>query len=159
MLRIRRYIAEDRQAVWDLHVEALRALGAYAGDGPWNNDLRRIEEAYLVGGEFLVGILDEHIVAMGAIRRTSAERAEVKRMRVHPGQQRRGFGREILLARARRARELGYRVLHLDTTTLQTAAQKFYEAHGYKRVGEGKFGKFNLILYEKNLTEATPGSA
>ncbi len=55
---------------------------------------------------------------MGALRRTTNEWAEIKRMRVHPDFQRRGFGQMILEALEARAVALGYAALHLDTTTL-----------------------------------------
>lgn len=152
MLHIRRYRDSDHDAVWALHNLALLEVGAHAGSGPWDDDLQHIESVYLEdGGEFLVGTCDGNIVAMGALKRTSPERAEIKRMRVHPDYQRRGFGQAILTRLESRARKLGYRVLHLDTTTLQHAAQKLYIKNGYKEVGRGAYGKFEIILYEKQL--------
>jgi hypothetical protein len=63
----------------------LQQVGAYAGDGPWDNDLRDIEHIYLKNrGVFLVGVYEGRVVAMGALRKSSDERAEIKRMRVHP---------------------------------------------------------------------------
>src|SRR4051794_18882364 len=120
MLQIRRYQSGDHDQVWNLHNIALWQVGAHAGNGPWDNDLHDIEEVYLNnGGEFLVGVLDGQIVAMGAIRRITPDKAEVKRMRVHPDHQRRGFGRQILTALEDRARELGYHTLTLDTALIQ----------------------------------------
>lgn len=114
--------------------------------------MHHIEAAYLEdGGEFLVGTLDGRIVAMGALRKTSADRAEVKRMRVHPDFQRRGFGQTILDALETKAREMGYKTLHLDTSTLQTAAQQFYAKNGYAETGREKHGRFTLIFYKKRL--------
>ena len=56
MLQIRRYGPEDHDAIWNLHNVALWQVGAHAGNGPWDDDLHNIEEAYLnKGGEFLVG--------------------------------------------------------------------------------------------------------
>lgn len=68
---------------------------------------------------------------MGAVRRTSADKAEIKRLRVHPDMQRRGFGQQILSELEIRAAGLGYRVLHLDTTTNQVAAQALFAKNGY----------------------------
>jgi len=45
MLEIRRYQAGDYDEVWDLHILGLQRVGAYLGDGPWDNDLRHIEDA------------------------------------------------------------------------------------------------------------------
>jgi hypothetical protein len=75
-LRIRRYEPEGREALWRLHNEALDEVGAHLGNGPWDDDLHGIEAAYLeAGGEFLVGVLDGRVVAMGALRRVSPEEA------------------------------------------------------------------------------------
>src|SRR5487761_287554 len=81
-LVLRRYRAEDNDAVRELHRVALQAVGALGGPGPWDDDLSRIAEVYLDGrGEFLVGLLQGRIVAMGALRWHEQQTAEVKRMR------------------------------------------------------------------------------
>jgi GNAT superfamily N-acetyltransferase len=151
MLRIRRYKAEDREEVQALHKLALEQVGVYIGSGRWDSDLDDIEGVYLKGGEFLVGECEGRIVAMGAFRRTSPERAELKRMRVHPDFQKRGFGQKILDALEKKARELGYTTLHLDTAVKQVAAQKLYAKNGYRETGRTVLGGFDAILYEKRL--------
>jgi len=151
---IRRYRPEDHDQVWALHNLALQRVNAHPGNGAWDDDLHHIERVYLGdGGEFLVGTLDGRIVAMGALERIDDRRARVRRMRVHPDVQRRGLGTAILCLLEERARALGYATLVLDTTTCQSAAQAFYEQHGYARVGEDQYGEFALILYEKTLDE------
>ena len=153
MLTIRRYRAADHDQVWDLHNLALNDVGAHAGSGEWDDDLHRVEEAYLnAGGEFLVGILDGRIVAMGALKRTSPTRAKVTRMRVHPDCQRRGFGAAILRALESRAAELGCKTLHLETTFQQTAARGLYARFGYKETGRTVVAGFDVILFEKSLS-------
>lgn len=151
-LRIRRYEPRDGEAVRELHRAALRETGADAGPGPWDDDLLDVEGAYILsGGEFLVGESGGRIVAIGALRRTSAERAEVKRMRVAPSLQGRGFGSMMLTALERRARELGCRELHLDTTSAQEAAMRLYEQRGYREVRRGEWRGLEMIYYEKRL--------
>ena len=151
-LRIRRYQDSDQDAVWALHHQALHDVGAHAGAGPWDDDLRAIASVYLEQrGDFVVGLLEGQLVAMGALRRTSAQRAEIKRMRVAPPFQGRGFGRLILEHLEQRARELGYTKLHLDTTTGQLAAQALYRAHGYRETARERRGQFELIFFEKCL--------
>jgi len=102
-LNIRRYQLSDHAAVCVLHKAALVAAGAYstsAGDP----DLNQIEAVYLNnGGVFLVGTLQNRIIAMGALRRTTPDRAEIRRMRVHPDFQRHGFGQAIFTALEKRA--------------------------------------------------------
>jgi GNAT superfamily N-acetyltransferase len=153
-------VAADHDAVWTLHNLALRAVNAHGGNGPWDDDLHRIEAHYQHNrGAFLVGVIAGRIVAMGALRPMAQAGtspaltavAEIKRMRVHPAWQRRGYGSAILAALEARARELGYERLCLDTTTRQPAAQRFYEHHGYCCTGTSHWGEFELLLYAKEL--------
>jgi len=152
MLHIRQYLPQDRDQVWELHNLALSLAGAHAGN-EWYDDLHDIERFYLNNrGEFLVGLLDDRVVAMGALKLITREKAEVKRMRVHPDHQRKGYGRQILAALEERARELGYRTLVLDTAVIQTAAQQLYLNDGFRETGRAVFAGFDVILFEKELT-------
>jgi ribosomal protein S18 acetylase RimI-like enzyme len=152
MLEIRQYLAADNNAVRKLHHLALHSIGIFLGDGKWDDDLSDIENHYLNNkGEFLVGILDNKIVCMGAFRKKSDTTAEIKRMRVNPDYHRRGFGQAILNQLEVRAIELGYEELCLDTTTTQIPAQRLYEKNGYTEVGRENIMGFELILYRKKL--------
>lgn len=154
-LQIRRFRASDREAVWHLHNVALTTVGAHAGNGAWDDDLHAIETVYLAdGGEFLVGTLGGKLVAMGALRRDSADTAELKRMRVLPPYQRRGFGRAILEALEARAVALGYRQLWLDTTTEQTAALGLYAQAGYVETERRHDGQFEIVTMRRALDAA-----
>jgi GNAT superfamily N-acetyltransferase len=147
---IRRYGPADREAVRRLHDEALNDVGAHLGEGPWDADLDAIESVYLEdGGEFLVGVIGERVVAMGALRRDSDGRAWITRMRVAPDLQGRGIGQTLLDALHRRAAELGHETLHLDTTVGQTAARRLYEKNGYRETGRGTVGPFECLYYER----------
>lgn len=149
---VRRYEAADHEPVWQLHDVAMREAGIHLGEGHWYDDLQEIENVYLLnGGEFLVGTLDEEVVAMGALKKTAADRAEIKYMRVVPDSQRRGLGQIILTALERRAAELGYETLHLDTAVRQSAARRLYESNGYREVHHDKKGEIDCVFYEKDL--------
>ncbi len=165
MFTVRRYTFTDQEAVEHLHVVALQQTGAYLGRGPWDDDIYAIEETYLEhGGEFLIGECDGQMVAMGALKQTNPQRAEIKRMRVAPSYQGRGFGQRMLDELEARARTLGYQTLHLDTSILQIPAQKLYEKNGYREIGRvtyrqevGKdvYQPLEVILYEKQLVSIT----
>ncbi len=152
MFTLRRYTPADQEAVEHLHVSAIQQTGAYLGRGPWDDDVYAIEEAYLKKqGEFLIGELDGLFVAMGALKRTSPERAEIKRMRVQLEYQGHGYGQLILSELEVRARALSYQTLHLDTSILQIPAQKLYEKNGFREVGRDVYQGLEVILYEKHL--------
>ncbi|MBI2506569.1 MAG: GNAT family N-acetyltransferase [Candidatus Colwellbacteria bacterium] len=149
----RRYEKLDNNDVWNLHITALKATGAFSKSGKWDEDLNNIERNYLKNrGEFLVGLIDERIVAMGALRKISNDVAEIKRMRVHPYYQRRGFGQEILEKLEGRAKELGYKAIQLDTTIKQIAAQNLYIKNGYSEIRREIEGwPLETIFYQKQL--------
>ena len=134
MLTIRRYQPEDHEAVVSLHLRALRAVGAdrHCPD----EDLDDIEGVYIAaGGDFLVGLEDGRLVAMGGLMPMSEGRAMLRRLRVEPDRQGRGYGRAMLRARIERARDLGFTTLELDTTSVQLAALALFRAEGFTEVG------------------------
>jgi ribosomal protein S18 acetylase RimI-like enzyme len=156
MLDIRPYLDADKDAVWRLHNEALAGTGAHAGNGAWDSDLHEIPKYYIhAGGLFLVGVLEIRIVAMGAVKRLDSITGEIKRMRVSPDCQRRGYGSALLATLEQQGRNLGITRFVLDTTDIQVAAQGLYENHGYRETGTGKLGRFNVIYYEKILPPDT----
>jgi ribosomal protein S18 acetylase RimI-like enzyme len=139
--------------MWELHNLSLNQVGAHAGNGPWDDDLHHVENEYLEkGGEFLVGTTGNKIVCMGALLKKSGTTAEIKRMRVHPDYQRRGFGQKMLVELERCASRIGYSHLYVDTTTKQVPAQKLYEKNSYIESGRYDFAGFKVIRYEKNLS-------
>ncbi|HEY7350856.1 MAG TPA: GNAT family N-acetyltransferase [Ktedonobacterales bacterium] len=153
MLKIRRYQSADSDIVWELHDAALTPTGAHLGSDSWYDDLDQIEQAYLQnGGEFLVGEYEGKVVAMGALKQTSAERAEIKRMRVAPTYQGRGFGQAMLDALEQKAKELGYTTLHLDTGVKMVAAQRLYRKNGFREISKGSIADVEVIFFEKSIS-------
>lgn len=151
-MKIRRYLTMDHDAVWELHNVALLEIDAHAGSGHWDDDLHRVEAEYIeAGGEFLVGTVSGQIVAMGALLRISEERGEIRRMRVHPDFQRRGLGRQMLLALEQRAVQLGFRTLILDTTAKQLAAIRLYTRSGYREVSRSRETRFEILQFDKKI--------
>lgn len=152
-IKIRRYKKSDLNDVKKLHVFALKETGAYLKSENLDKDLDNIEEVYLKGGGFIVGLLNDKIIAMGAIRRISNERAEIKRMRVHPDFQRIGFGQLILNRLEKRAKGLGFKMLQLDTTVKQVAAQNFYRKNIYAEVKRKNLTGLETVYYQKIVTQ------
>ena len=151
-LRIRRYKEKDKNKVFRLHTFALKKATAFCKHGNWDEDFKNIENIYLKNnGEFLVGILNNKLVAIGALKKISKDIAEIKRMRVHPNFQRRGFGQLILDRLEEKARKLNYKILQLDTTIKQTAGQNFYQKNGYVEIKREILGGFETIYYQKKL--------
>ena len=151
VLTLRRYQGADQEAVWQLHKVALESTNAYVEASPWDDDLKKIEEVYLTRrGAFLVGLCEQKLVAMGAPKEVAEETAEIKRMRVYPEYQGRGYGKEVLTQLEAQAKTLGYKKLVLDTSKAQVAAQHLYRSFGY---GEKKreLWRVEIIFFEKPL--------
>lgn len=152
-LRIRRYRPDDADRVWTVHEAALRASDLPSVENaPADADIRNVERAYLDGdGTFLVGEVGGRVVATGGIQSVGERIAEVRRMRVHPAYQGRGFGRRLLVALERWAAENGYDTLRLETHEALTVAQGLYESHGYRRTGTETVDGHRLFEYRKTL--------
>lgn len=135
-LTLRRYDPADAERVWTVHELALRASPlAFVEDAPADEDLTAISDRYLdVGGEFLVGIADADIVAIGGFQPRGDDEAELRRIRVHPEYRRRGYGERIVAALERRASKRGIERIVLTTNERLTAAQTLYEKRGYEKV-------------------------
>jgi GNAT superfamily N-acetyltransferase len=160
MLKVRQFCPSDEFTVAELHELGLNQTGTHLGPGPWDDDLRDVPGVYLkAGGDFLIGVFDGRTVAMGGIRRVSETEAEIKRMRVHPEYQRRGFGQRILTSLEARARALGYTRLVLDTTSKQDAARALYQKNGYVEVCRKPWRDAEIVHYAKSLALADPSSS
>lgn len=154
-VEFRRFRPADAPAVRDLHVLALRSTGAFIetdATREWDSDLDDIEAAYLrTGGEFLVGLVDGAIVAMGGLRLNDDGSATLKRMRVHPGFQRRGYGRELLRRLEDAARERSVTRIVLDTLPVQGAALALYSSNGYVETHRAQRDGIELLFMQKWL--------
>jgi len=150
-LIMRQYQKEDLATVKTLHFAGVQQFGGQP-DVRYDEDLDNIEKNYLNnGGDFLVGLLGDEIVAIGAIKRVSTIKSEIKRIRVRKDVQRKGYADSILLMLIKRAIELGYSELCLDTLAQNIPAQRLFEKHGFKEKYRGKIGLYNMVFYEKNL--------
>jgi len=154
-LLIRRYESRDHEAVLRLHRDGLTQVGADAGPGPWDADLDDIESSYLnAGGDFVVAIVGDEVVAMGALRRVSDTTADLKRLRVMRELQGKGVGRRIARLLIDRGRELGFTRLTADTTSRQLPAQHLLRELGFAETRRQQFRRFELIYYERELDAA-----
>ena len=105
-------------------------------------------------GTFLVGF-DElgAPVCAGGVKPLGDETAELKRMYVVPAARRRGHARALLGALESAARDLGYRVVRLDTGPRQPHAQAMYESAGYRPIGNLNANPVASFWGEKRLAD------
>lgn len=102
-------------------------------------------------GAFLVLVDEKGAVACGGLKRLDAGTAEVKRMYVVPGRRGEGHGRRLLAELERRAAELGYSRVRLDTARPMAAARALYESAGYRAIGDYNGNAYAAHWFEKEL--------
>lgn len=113
-----------------------------------HNRLDRIDTA-------LLGVAEGQAVACGCFKRLDAQRAEVKRMFVHPQWRRRGYSEQLLRALEAWARELGVQQLLLETGRRQPEAIALYHKLGFTPIaGYGPYVSLgNSLCMAKSLAE------
>jgi ribosomal protein S18 acetylase RimI-like enzyme len=111
------------------------------------NDVRGARAVFIVARG-----ADGTPVGCGALRPIGDDVAELKRMYSRPGS---GAGVHILAALERRAVELGYRELWLETRRVNGRAVAFYEKHGYRTIDNyGKYlGREDAVCMGKPLDD------
>jgi ribosomal protein S18 acetylase RimI-like enzyme len=153
-----------------LHERALRDAGTDPADVPGTEDLDTVAETYLDGGAFLVGYAGGALVAMGGYRPSSdlpagghegfdagaadqAEAVELFRIAVAPETQGRGLGATLLAELEHRAVASGFEWVVLTTAAHQRAGVELYRSRGYEEVGRIQEGEYELVRFEKRLSD------
>ena len=118
-----------------------------------DSDLDDIEGIYLSHGDFIVGLEEGEIVAMGAFKKRTPECAEFKRLRIRPDCQRKGYGETIMRKLSELAAGMGYTEGFLDTLKTNHRAQRLFEKLEWVRSGGGKMGPFELFYYSRKFAK------
>jgi GNAT superfamily N-acetyltransferase len=123
-------------------------------------DLRAVEQIYLHGGgEFLIGLLDGVVIAMGGFKRLSNTSAELRRMRIKRDLQGRGYGGHLLQELERAAFQSGICTLSFETATARPLTLEFYRKHGYQKTGRGFYGEVETVHFSKTLNGIAPDTS
>lgn len=145
-----RYELRYQQDVLSLHREAVADLPLDMSLLAEEQDLRDIESSYLTsGGEYLVVLSNDQVVAMGGYKMIDAERAELKRMRVREDYRGKGVGSRLLKELETRASAQGARELMLETAAARPQTLAFYDKHGYDETGRGLYANIETVTFRK----------
>ena len=157
-MQLKRYESKFNDSILALHRGAIEGFSLGMSQVQDEADLVAIESTYLdSGGEFLVGFVDDQLVAMGGFILLTGSKAELKRMRIKPDCQGRGYGSIILGALERRAREAGICTLCLETAKRRPLTLAFYRQHGYRDEGVGFYGDVETVKFSKSLESFIKG--
>ncbi len=106
-----------------------------------------------VGATYLVGIVNGHAVACGAVVTLDPDTAEIKRMYVRPAFRGQGYSRAILAELEELATRAGYQILRLETGGYLPVAMSLYRTAGYQPINAyGEYvGNAHSVCFEKRL--------
>ena len=151
-MRLMRYDAKFSDSILALHRSAIEGFALGMSQLQDEADLMTIEVTYLdSGGEFLLGFIDDQLIAMGGFKRLSGSRAELKRMRIQRDCQGLGYGSIILRELESRALEAGVHTVCLETAKRRSLTLAFYIKHGYREEGVGFYGSVETVKFSKPL--------
>jgi GNAT superfamily N-acetyltransferase len=102
-------------------------------------------------GAWIVAYLDGRAVGCGGVKRLDEASAELKRIYVAPAARGLGLGRRLLEELERRARELGYDRLRLDTGDLQPEALALFRSAGYEQIPDYNGNTWATYWMERQL--------
>ncbi|MFB5674427.1 GNAT family N-acetyltransferase [Paenibacillus terreus] len=118
---------------WIARIFTVEEADRFILDNPVRNIVDR-------GGDVLIARAGGSIVGCAALVPTGAGVFELSKMSVAPECRGRGYGRRIILAAIRRARELGAASLFLGSSTKLPNAVHLYESVGFKHVSVEQIG-------------------
>jgi GNAT superfamily N-acetyltransferase len=148
--------AEHAPGFRELVVASLAEFG-FGEDPAIDSDLADPAGAY---DAVWIVVEDGHVAGSAALRTVSPGVAELKRMYLAPALRGRGLGGALLGEALSWARGRGVRRVVLDTADGMSAAQRFYERAGFRRVGDrweiGDNERRHEILYAVELDQKVP---
>lgn len=151
-MRLIRYQPEYQEPMLALNRSAMEGFALGMSQLQEEADLVGIEDVYLRSrGEFLVGIIDGRLVAMGGFKRLSDGVAELRRMRIAQDLQGKGYGTLLLQELEQRALQSGVRTLCLAPALRRRLTLQFYRKHGHQETGRSFYGAVETVQFSKKL--------
>jgi len=128
-------------------------LGVDLSFQDFETELRTIHVQYNEpDGGLLLAFINDYAVACAAVRRSDDETAELKRMYVKSRYRGQRIGVELLKRSLNLAKNLGYKMIRLDTLENMTRAQELYKSFGFYTIPPYRFNPIRGTIYmEKAL--------
>jgi ribosomal protein S18 acetylase RimI-like enzyme len=153
-MKLVRYQPRYLDSILALHRSAKTGFDVGISDEEEEEDLRKIDEVYINSrGEFLIGLVDGAVAAMGGFQRLSNDSAELRRMRIRTDLQNQGYGSQLLRELEQDAFKSGIRELSFETAKARLLTLEFYRKHGYHETGTGLYGNVETVHFSKTLVD------
>lgn len=151
-MQLIRFTPEYQDDIISLHRSAINGFVIGIEQDDEEADLRNIPNVYPgSGGEFLIGLIDGELIAMGGFRVISGTRAELCRMRIKRDFQGQGYGSLLLKELERVAINCGITDFSFETAKARPLTLEFYRKHGYRETGTGFYGEVETVHFSKTL--------
>lgn len=154
MFILRRYENNDFEQVRHLRtISRQQEWENDQGDEILNEDLQGVDHIYFENdGEFLIGELNGHIIAMGAFKKSAHEMAEIDMLWIHPHFQKQEYGKIIINELEKKAQDLGYKGLYLEFQHIQLGKErKLYRQCGFSEIIRIDQEGSDYIILEKRF--------
>ena len=123
-----------------LFLEYAASLGVDLSFQGFEDEVAALPGGYAApGGTLFLATEGESAAGCVGVRRVDASACEMKRLFVRPAHQGQGIGRDLAVQAIAWARAAGYDRMLLDTLPSMTAAQRMYEALGFRDVPPYRF--------------------
>ena len=134
-LTLRPATNRDRQAIEALVFGVLAEYGLKPDPGATDADLQDIEVSYIARGGMFDVLADDagQVVGSVGLMPISPSVCELRKMYLAPPVRSHGFGRRLLEHALRRARELGFDRVVLETACVLRKVIALYERYGFRR--------------------------
>jgi len=121
------------------------------GFDPARSNSARDDEMTPPAGFFVVARFEGEPAGCGALKAGDGITGEIKRMWTAPSARGLGIARRVLRTLEAKAREVGLKVLHLETNRALTEAQALYRREGYREVAPFNSEPYAHHWFEKQL--------
>lgn len=171
MLKVRRAVPEDMEAVLELYDVVIDLFQAQTGNMGWRRGVyptRADFQKAIQAGALYVGEVEDQLAAGMIITQgtdktygnppwrvdaADEETAVIHTLGVSPELSGRGLALQMIEGAVTLARERGWRALRLDVLDVNEAAQRLYERAGFvyietKKIWYESTGLANFLLYE-----------
>jgi putative acetyltransferase len=123
---------EEREAIRALFTQYQSEVGVDLCFQDFGAELRDLPASYAGPSGFLLGAeLEQRLIGCVALKALSSADAEMKRLYVEPAHRRSGVALQLVLELIRRAGELRYQRILLDTLPSMQSAQRLYASLGF----------------------------
>jgi GNAT superfamily N-acetyltransferase len=97
-------------------------------------DMQGLDKFMPPHGRLLLGYIGKDLAGIACLKELTPGIGEVKRMYVRPGYRQAGLGRTLLNQLLQEARQVGYRLVRLDSARFMREAHKLYRSTGFKEI-------------------------